>query len=211
MTDAAAKAKLARVSSGQLIALEPYRGSMIPWLLQCLNCGDKKYAKPKLILRKGGCQPCAHLVSRVSQEDAEARLDELFGGQIIPRAPYELYHSPWPVECVDCGNQWAPTPSNLFKGEGCYPCSWKACNLRKRITGGIDCPPGRNLAREAYAGGPVHRGKRFLAATLRVRTRSRRPSQLDLYGQVCNVSWMCRLRHQPRQAGDCLLPSADLS
>ena len=134
-------AAVAIMRGKNLEPLEPYPGSMVPWRVECLDCGNQ--ANPTYAhIQQGrkGCKHCGYKKNadsqRTSQEEA-FRIARAAGFE--PREPYRGRHLPWKCKCMKCGIEIAPHYSGILSGGGCRYCAGlvvdpnEATNVMKKM------------------------------------------------------------------------------
>jgi len=104
--------------------------------LHCSTCGSTFDTLIKSVkIQKYGCPTCA-LNSRsamrtYSQEEAQEKLTEVFGNNIIIVGDYKKMDTPCKLKCSNCGREFAGTISAIvnngkqkdYQGNGCEHCS----------------------------------------------------------------------------------------
>jgi hypothetical protein len=108
----------AMMCAAHLKPLEPYPGTLKPWLCLCTVCG--KRVSPMLNnIRKGqGCEYC----SRRKVDEADA-VKVMRAAGFEPLAPYVAAREKWPCRCLYCGNEVTPLLNNVSRGVGCKHCA----------------------------------------------------------------------------------------
>lgn len=62
---------------------------------------------------------------RITQQAAEARLQNIYQGKIVALRKFEGTTGTWPVRCLECQYEWKPPAARLFIGQGCFRCAEK--------------------------------------------------------------------------------------
>jgi hypothetical protein len=122
--------------AGRIIPLENYVNTTMPWKVQC-KCGHIWAPKANSLFTGCGCPKCAAKSngekSKLSHEEAVARLAEIHKGKITALEPYPGNDNPWKVQCA-CGHTWAPLPYILFGGHGCLKCGIKSTHEKQQLS-----------------------------------------------------------------------------
>jgi len=112
----------------ELVALEPYRGSLKPWKCKHLSCG--KVIRVRIAgLRhqgRGPCDKCGRSSGTGKKRHTESLVREaIHASKMTPIEPliYVRRSSRLPCICNKCGNRVTPTLANLQKGSGCKYCA----------------------------------------------------------------------------------------
>jgi hypothetical protein len=99
--------------------LEPYPGSIAPWLCRCRECSREISPSVATVRRRGHC--CGYCSgNRVDPEEAEAVMR---AAGYEPLAEYPGATEPWMCRCEKCGREVTTTYRNVSDGHGCGYCS----------------------------------------------------------------------------------------
>lgn len=110
--------------------LEPYRGSKVHILHECIN-GHIWKTTPNMVLSGAGCDACNTVNLRKTHEQYLAELEEK-GITHVPLQPYETKSTRLKHQCVK-GHIWSVIPSNILNGNDCPECS-----RSKNLVGGYN-------------------------------------------------------------------------
>lgn len=116
-----------RMEGAGFTPLEPYPGSVTPWLCRCHTCGKESPKSFCNTMSGRGCIWCAG-----KAPVTEARVRELFLRAGLE--PLEGFPGPrggWKSRCTSCGYVVAPNYQSLRRGGGCRYCAGKAVDPDK--------------------------------------------------------------------------------
>ena len=110
----------------------PYTTAHSRWECECTSCG--RVSTPTLSHVRAGrrCQGCTtaeNSAARLTPEGT-ARADMLAAG-LHPIVPFSSANSPWPSECLECGNIVSPSLTAVRGGHGCQECAPTGFKLSK--------------------------------------------------------------------------------
>lgn len=124
----------ARLTASELEARLPetirllgtYQGMKVPSRWECVSCGFTFRATPNAVLRTG-CKECNLTNRRLHRTPAERVTPELFRERAWDRGvevlgAYRSAREPVQCRCRDCGHEWEPLPTNLYR-HGCPKCA----------------------------------------------------------------------------------------
>jgi hypothetical protein len=107
--------------------LEPYPGSLKPWLCRCATCSRER--TPTYAMVKSQGTRCAYCTGvKVDPADAERLMRE---AGLEPLEPYPGASVPWKVRCTTCERTVTPTIGTVRSGGRCRFCSTKGIQLNK--------------------------------------------------------------------------------
>lgn len=108
-------------------ALEPYKGSNVPILVNNTSCDHPSWlARPYTLLSGIGCPLCGiKKASKVHTRTHEQFINELkrISPDITVIGEYVKSHERIRVRCNICGNEWEPMAYALLDGKGCPHCA----------------------------------------------------------------------------------------
>ena len=105
--------------------LEPYPGSMNPWMCRHNECGEimsPRYAHVQQGRR--GCQQCSKkFLSETFSLDADEAVLIMQSAGLEPLEPYPGNNQPWRCKHLECGREVTPMRASIQQGQGgCKPC-----------------------------------------------------------------------------------------
>lgn len=102
-----------------LLPLEPYPGSAVPWKSQCLVCGQQTSPRlSNLKIGHGGCLNCAGKLV-----DPDNAVELMIASNLQPLEPYPGRHTPWRSQCMKCHREVSPTYGTVARGSSCRFCA----------------------------------------------------------------------------------------
>lgn len=111
-----------------LVALEPYRGSLNPWKCKHLTCGAIVRVRIAGLRHqgRGPCDKCGRASGTAKKRHAESRVREvLHAAKMTPIDPLRYSNRSSKLSCICnmCGNSITPQLASLLKGSGCKFCA----------------------------------------------------------------------------------------
>ena len=91
---------------------------------RCIGCAHEWTPRPGNVYQGNGCPRCAAIQSGKAQRiaaDEHHRRAAAAGIEWL-EAPARTT-DPTPARCLECGHEWKPRPSNVYKGHGCPRCA----------------------------------------------------------------------------------------
>jgi len=119
------------MKQSNLLPLEPYRNSHLPWKARCLNC--KRMVAPSFGTVKRGHNGCGYC-SKVKVDPKQA-VELLNSKGLKPVEPYKNSHTPWRSICLNCGTEVYPRLNGIKQGQGgCTSCGIKKRSESKKLS-----------------------------------------------------------------------------
>lgn len=108
--------------------LEPYPGSMNPWMCRHNECGEimsPRYAHVQQGRR--ACQKCSNtFLSEIFSLDADEAVIIMQSAGLEPLEPYPGNNQPWRCKHLECGLEVTPMRASIQQGQGgCQKCGQK--------------------------------------------------------------------------------------
>ncbi len=132
----AASAAASRIPASEAVAfmlaanlqpLDPYPGSQVPWLCQCLVCDQNVTPALSTIRRGGGCKRCADAALAIARRTPEVEAAAfMLAANLQPLVPYPGSQVPWLCQCLVCEQNVTPALSAVRQGGGCRCCAERA-------------------------------------------------------------------------------------
>jgi len=115
----------ALMRNGGFEPLEPYPGSMKPWMCRHLQCGGIRFPYYAQVQQgRRACKTCSsQIVAQVLQMDSEKAAAVMRSADLLPLEPYPGSGKPWRCVHLPCGMEVQPRYSAIQQGQGgCKPC-----------------------------------------------------------------------------------------
>ena len=139
----------ALMRNGGFEPLEPYPGSMKPWMCRHLQCDGIRFPYYAQVQQgKRACKTCSSkIVAQVLQMDPDVAASVMRSADLEPLEPYPGSSKPWRCIHTPCGMEVRPRYSAIQQGQGgCKPCH------QQRLASKYQTPPEEAMATMQSAG-----------------------------------------------------------